>query len=126
MLQVGHQREELDIEVEGKKLTQEDSFVYLGGAVCRDGKTEREVCRRAQAGANAWRAVDGVTADRRISKRLNGKFMSTCVHTGMPVRNGNLGNDRTTTTMAASVRKQQGTKNSKSNEGRHEKNGGVK
>ena len=35
-------------------------------------------------------------------------------HTGMPVRNGNLGTDRTTTTKAASVRKQLGTKNSKS------------
>ena len=34
--------------------------------------------------------------------------------------------DRTTTTKAASVRKQLGTKNSKSNEGRQEKNGGVK
>ena len=33
---------------------------------------------------------------------------------------------RTTTTKAASVRKQLGTKNSKSNEGRQEKNGGVK
>ena len=29
-----HQREELDIELEGKKLNQRDSFVYLGGAVC--------------------------------------------------------------------------------------------
>ena len=46
--------------------------------------------------------------------------------TGMPVRNGNPGNDRTTTTKAASVRKQLGTKNSKSNEGRQGKNGGVK
>ena len=46
--------------------------------------------------------------------------------TGMSVRNGNLGNDRTTTTKAASVRKQLGMKNSKSNEGRQEKNGGVK
>ena len=44
----------------------------------------------------------------------------------MPVRNVNLGNDRTTTTKAASVRKQLGTKNSKSNEGRQEDNGGVK
>ena len=42
VLHIGHQREELDIELEGKKLTQEDSFVYLGGAVCRDGKTERD------------------------------------------------------------------------------------
>ena len=44
----------------------------------------------------------------------------------MPVPNGNLGTDRTTTTKAASVRKQLGTKNSKSNEGRQAKNGGVK
>ena len=47
---------------------------------------------RAQNAANAWRAVEGVMADRRISKRLNGKVMSTCV-TGMPstcVRNGIL------------------------------------
>ncbi len=42
VLHIGHQMEELDIELEGKKLTQEDSFVYLGGAVCGDGKTERE------------------------------------------------------------------------------------
>ena len=41
VLHIGHQRGVLDIELEGKKLTQGDSFVYLGGAVCRDGKTER-------------------------------------------------------------------------------------
>ena len=81
MLHIGHQREELDIELEGKKLTQGDSFVYLGGAVCGDGKTEREreVHRRVQAGANGWRAVEGVMADRRISKRLKGKIISTRV-----------------------------------------------
>ena len=45
--------------------------------MCGDGKTEREVHRRAQAGANAWRAVEGVMVDRRISKRLKG--MGTCV-----------------------------------------------
>ena len=43
----------------------------------------------------------------------------------MPVRNGNLGTGRTTT-KAASVRKQLGTKDSKSNEGRQAKNSGVK
>ena len=59
VLHIGHQREELDIELEGKKLTQRDSFVYLGGVVCGDGKTEREVRRRVLAGANAWRAVEG-------------------------------------------------------------------
>ena len=79
VLHIGHQREELDIELEGKKLTQGDSFVDLGGAVCGDGKTERGVRRRVQAGANAWRTVEGVMADRRISKRLKDKVISTCV-----------------------------------------------
>ena len=40
---------------------------------------EREVRRRVQAGVNVWRAVEGVMADRRISKRLKDKVMSTCV-----------------------------------------------
>ena len=124
VLHIGHQREELDIELEGKKLTQRDSFVYLGGAVCGDGKTEREVRRRVLAGANAWRSVEGVMADRRISNRLKGN--EHLCHTSLPVRNGNLGTDRTTTTKAASVRKQLGPKNSKSNESRQAKNGGVK
>ena len=59
--------EELDIELEWKKLTQRDSFV------CGDGKTESGVHRRVQARANAWSAVEGVMADRRISKRQKGK-----------------------------------------------------
>ena len=80
VINIGHQREELDIEMEGKKRNQRDSFVDLGGAVCRDGKTAREVRRRVQAGANTWRPVEVVmTSGRRISKRLKGKVMSTCV-----------------------------------------------
>ena len=116
------QGEELTIELEGKKLTQEDSFVYLGGAVWGDGKTEKEVRRRAQARANAWIAVEGVMADRRISKRMKGKVMSTCVKPACLYG---------TETLAMTERQQQqrhklGTKNSKSNEGRQEKNGGLK
>ena len=42
ILHIGNQREELDIELEGKKLTQGECFVYLGGVVCGDSKTERE------------------------------------------------------------------------------------
>ena len=62
MQHIGHQREELDIEQEGKKLTQGNSFLYIvqfpvHSAVCGDGKMKREVRRIAQAGANAWRAV---------------------------------------------------------------------
>ena len=41
-LHLGHLMEELDIALERKKLTMGNSFVYLGGAVCGDGKTEKE------------------------------------------------------------------------------------
>ena len=64
-------------------------------------------------------------ADRHISKRLRARARALC-DIGMTVWNETLGNDRTATPKAASVRKQLGTKNSKSNQGRPEKNGGVK
>ena len=73
MLHIGHQREELDIEQKWKKLTQRNSFVYMEGSVRRREDGEREVRRSGQAGANAWRAVEGVMADRRISQRLKGR-----------------------------------------------------
>ena len=91
--------------------------------MCEDVKRERGVCQRALAAANAWRAVEGVMANRRISKRLKDKVMiEQLCDTGMPIRNGNLGNCRTATTKAASVRKQLGTKNSKSRERKQKKN----
>ena len=49
VLNIGHQREELDIELEGKKLTQGGNFVYLGGAVCGDEKAERELRQRVHS-----------------------------------------------------------------------------
>ena len=76
---VGHQREELNIRLDGKEIKQVDGFVYLGGMVTEDGHSEVEVRRRIQAGVNAWRKVEGVMLDRKISKKLIGKVMRACV-----------------------------------------------
>ena len=59
-------------------------------------------------------------------KKTKGQGHEHLFDTSMPVRNGNIGNDQTTTTKAARVRKQLGTKHSKNNEGRQKKNCGVK
>ena len=56
-----------------------DGFVYLEGMVTEDGHSEAEVRHRTQAGANAWRKVEGVILDRQISKKLKGKVLRTCV-----------------------------------------------
>ena len=66
VLWVGHQTKDLDISLDGKKLNQQDSFVYFCGAVCGDGGAETEIRRRIQAGASAWRKVEGVMGDRHI------------------------------------------------------------
>ena len=46
---VGHQREELNIRLDGKEIKQVDCFVYLGGMVMEDGHPEAEVRHRTQA-----------------------------------------------------------------------------
>ena len=92
MLNIGHQREELDIELEGKKLTEKNSVVYLGGAVCRDGKTERE--RYVEEHMPERTRGEQLRGDGGPAylKKTKGKVMR------IPVRKGNIGNDRTTTT----------------------------
>ena len=44
-------REELNIKLERRTIRQNNSFIYLGGAVSSDGRSESEVRRRVQAGA---------------------------------------------------------------------------
>ena len=76
-LHIGHQRQELDIELERKKLTHGDSFVDMGGVVCGDGKTERE-SRRVQERS---RGGGGGLADLKKTKGHEHFY-----DTGMPVR----------------------------------------
>ena len=44
-----------------------------------DGNSEAEVQRRVQVVANAWRRVQGVMADRKVSRKLTGKILMSCV-----------------------------------------------
>ena len=44
-----------------------------------DGTSEADVRRRIQVGVNASRMVEGVVADRKISRKLKGKVLISCV-----------------------------------------------
>ena len=59
---------------------------------------------------NAWRAVEGGNGGPANLKKTEGQGHEHLCHTSMPVRNGNIGTDRTRTTKATSVRKQLGPK----------------
>ena len=90
---VGHQREELNIRLDGKEIKQVDGFVYLGGMVTEDGHSAAEVRRRTQARSNAWRKVEGVMLDRLISKTAERESPENMCYTSMPVWSGNSGVD---------------------------------
>ena len=69
----------MNIRLEGKEIRQGNRFEYLEGTVTWDGKSETEVQRRIQVGVNAWRSVEGVMEDRKISRKLKGKVVMLCV-----------------------------------------------
>ena len=76
---VGKHREELNIRLEGKDIKQVTNCVYLGGNISENGRVKVDVRRRIQAGANAWRNVEGVMMGRKISRKLKGKVLDSCV-----------------------------------------------
>ena len=72
---VGKRRDELNITLEGKDIKKVNNVVYLGGNISENGRVGVEVRRRIQAGANAWRNVEGVMVDRSISRKLKGMVL---------------------------------------------------
>ncbi len=51
-----------------------------------NGRVDVEVRRRIQAGTNAWRNVEGVMGNRKISRKLKGKVVDSCVVPAMAWR----------------------------------------
>ena len=67
---IGEQDVDLHAVVDGKTIKQVNSFVYLGGTVCEDGGSSKEIQRRVQLGAATWRRVEGIKWDRKLKKQL--------------------------------------------------------
>ena len=79
MMWVGHQREDLNISFDGKKINQVGGFVYLGGMVNEDGHSKVEMQCQIQQGANARGKVEGFMLDRNILKKIKRKVLKACV-----------------------------------------------
>ena len=76
---VGHQREDLNISLDGKEINQVDGFVYLGGMINENGHSEVEMRCRIQQGANARGKIEGFMLDRNILIKLKRKVLRACV-----------------------------------------------
>ena len=79
--------------------------------MCEDGGSSKEIQRRVQAGAAAWRRMEGIMWDRKLKKQLKGSLRGTSLY----IRVGNTGTDRETGGEDAGSRKQLGPKNMQSN-----------
>ena len=66
---IGEQEVHLHVVVDGKTNKQVDSFVYLGGTVCEEGRSRKEVQRRLRAGAAPRRRVEDIMWHNKLNKR---------------------------------------------------------
>ena len=98
-----------------------NSFIYLGDTVCEDGGSSKEIQRRVQAGAAAWRRVEGIMWDRKLKKQLS---VGSLRGTSLRIWIGNTGTDRETGEDTDS-RKQLGPKNIQSNPRRQKEDEGI-
>ena len=79
---IGEQEVDLHEVLDGKTINQVNSFVYLGSTVREDGGSSKEIQRSVQAGAAAWRRVEGIMWDRKLKKQLQRKVLEACVVPG--------------------------------------------
>src|SRR5215467_3203283 len=71
------------VTIEGRELKKVDSYKYLGTVVQEDGKIDREVSGKIQAGWRKFREASGVLCDRRVPVRLKGKVYESAVRPAM-------------------------------------------
>ncbi|XP_037779472.1 uncharacterized protein LOC119576016 [Penaeus monodon] len=77
------QEEERIVKMQGEVVKQVEEFKYLRSTLQADGKSEREVTKRIQAGWGAWKKITGVMCDRNVSDAVKGKMYKTMVGPAM-------------------------------------------
>ena len=63
------------VRMQGQVVPEVEDFKYLRSKIVCNGKSDREMKKRIQAGWNNWRKVTGLVYDRKVPVRLKG-----CIH----------------------------------------------
>ena len=71
----GHDGDSEQVKMQGQVVPEVKDFKYLGSTIACDGKSDREVKNRVQAGWNNWRKVTGLVCDKKVPAKLKG-----CIH----------------------------------------------
>ena len=106
----------MNSSLETKEIRQGNRFEYLGGTVTGDGKSEAEVLRRIKVGCECMEKGGWSNGRQKDIKEFEREGFYVC-NTGLPLRSGDGGTDRDTTTEAAGLREQVGKEDCTSEEG---------
>jgi len=68
-----------EVKLQEKVVKLVEDFKYLGSTVQADGGSDKEVCKRIQAGWGAWRKITAIMCDKKVTDRLKGKIYKTMV-----------------------------------------------
>jgi Reverse transcriptase (RNA-dependent DNA polymerase) len=74
---------ELVVKLGEDIIPQVTKFRYLGSIVQSDGEINEDITHRIQAGWLKWRKASGVICDRKMPKKLKGKFYRTAIRPAM-------------------------------------------
>ena len=68
-----------DVIVDGKKIEEVDSYVYLGQMVTKDHDQRQEMKRRIGQGWSAFCKLDNIMRDKNVPMRLKRKAFNECI-----------------------------------------------
>ena len=71
------------VKMQGQVAPEVEDFKYLRSTIACNGKSDREVKKRIQAGWNNWRKVTGLVYDRKVPVRLKGCIYKAIVRPAM-------------------------------------------
>ena len=63
------------VKIEGNSIKKVGEYEYLGALVQENREINKDVDSRMQVGWRKWREAKGVLCDKRVPRRVKGKFM---------------------------------------------------
>ena len=72
-----------ELKLQREKVKRAKNFKYLSLTVSSNGRCEKEVRRRIQAGWMSWRKVSGLLCDWKLSAKVKGKMCTSVVRLTM-------------------------------------------
>uniref|UniRef100_A0A8I6YD54 Reverse transcriptase domain-containing protein n=1 Tax=Hordeum vulgare subsp. vulgare TaxID=112509 RepID=A0A8I6YD54_HORVV len=75
--------EDGEVSFGGQVVPERDTFRYLGSMLQKDGDIDEDVGHRIKAGWMKWRQASGVLCDKRVPRKLKGRFYRTAIRPAM-------------------------------------------